>query len=170
MNDQEILKERAFELSSRKLSADKEIEKLQVVGFVLAPERYAIESSFVTEVLLLKDLTTIPGIPAFIAGITNIRGKIVSILNLKVLLNIKVQGITEHNRVIMLKDGAMEFGILADAISGTSGIDISAISDPPEANSRMGNPYLMGITSDSLIVLDAAKLLSASALIIDQKK
>jgi purine-binding chemotaxis protein CheW len=57
--------------------------RLEVVEFLLAQERYGIATRCVREVLPLVELTPLPGVPPFVLGIANVRGQIVSVLDLK---------------------------------------------------------------------------------------
>jgi purine-binding chemotaxis protein CheW len=168
---EEILKERAEQISGERTgSKSTDGEKLDLVEFMLSPEHYAVEWQYVGEVMFLKDLTPLPGVPAFVAGITNIRGRIVSIVNLKSFLGISSKGITELNKIIILKNTNMEFGILTDSITGTKSISSKLLVDKPLTLKPEIAGLIKGITAEGLIVLDGEALLAANSLIIDQKK
>src|SRR5258707_9878632 len=76
-----ILQERAKGLARERKAVDRQEEQLEVVEFLLAGERYAVESSWVREIYPLKDLTPLPGTPSFVPGIINVRGQIVSVVD-----------------------------------------------------------------------------------------
>jgi len=169
-NVNEILKKRAKALAVHDQPSDNTAGKaLAVVKFVLAPDTYAIDASMVTEVILLRELTPLPGVPSFLAGITNVRGKIVSIVDLKKYLGIKQVGISEHNRVILLSDERMEFGVLTDAIVGTDEIFTETLLEIPNSRQIETHRHIHGITPDGILWLNIAGLLSDAGLIIDQK-
>lgn len=168
--NEEILEKRALELAVDNSIAAGSDGGFEVVDFMLGSENYAIDSSFVTEVFFLKDLTVVPGIPAFIAGVTNVRGKIVSVVDLKQFLDIKQNGITEHNRVLILSNKKMEFGVLADAILGTSKITNECLMDSNQVVGKSTGAFVRGITNEGLIVLNAAALLADKSMIIHQKQ
>src|SRR5664279_5629709 len=110
----ELLKARAIEMAK-----EPELKKgfspiVQLIAFSLGAETYGLESAYIREVYPLKDFTPLPGVPAFILGIINVRGQIMPVVDLKKLFNLPEQGITELNKVIILHDDQMEFGILAD--------------------------------------------------------
>lgn len=170
-SNEDILQERAHKISGRRLGnhLTKE-EEITVVEFNLTPEFYAIEEFFVSEVILLKELTPIPGVPPFVAGITNIRGKIISVVNLKIFLGITSKGITDLNRIIVLRNKQMEFGILADSILGTKTIKTSRLAPAPITIQGAAAGYVKGITPDGLIILDGSNILSSKSIIINQKQ
>src|SRR5439155_21648356 len=119
-----ILKTRAKALA-REPEVDKDgQEQLEIVEFLLADERYAIELSFVHEVYPLHELTPLLGTPLFVAGIINVRGQIVSVVDLKKFFDLPAKGLTDLNTVIILSDGHMQFGLLADAVAGVRRIPL----------------------------------------------
>jgi purine-binding chemotaxis protein CheW len=168
-NDEKILRARAKEISGHRMSTDMQAPSLLVVEFLLTPERYCMESTFVTGVLSLKDLTPSPGAPAFVTGVINVRGKIISIVNLKILFGLKEKGITELNKIILLKHEQMEFGIVTDAIAGTRRIFLNELGALPVTIKGISADYIKGITPDGLILLDGEHLLTNKTIVVNQK-
>jgi len=164
-DEKTILLERAKKIAGRKDGKTQYGDSISVVEFLLTPERYAFEGKHISEVLSLKEITSIPGTPAYVMGVINLRGRIVSIINLKILFNLKERGLTELNKVMVLKNNNMEFGILADSISGNKSIFLNTLSPPPLTLDNIGAEYVSGVTPDGLIVLNAMNLLSSKQII-----
>src|SRR5687768_807799 len=78
----EILKKRAKQLAAEP-SQEKDGDSLEVIEFLLAHERYGMSSSHVREVFPLKDYTPVPGTPAFIIGVINVRSRVVSVTDIR---------------------------------------------------------------------------------------
>ena len=164
-----ILKARAQALAlERKDETDKQ-DLIEIIEFSLAAETYGIETAFVREVYPLKDYTTLPGVPAFVLGIINVRGEIVSVIDLKKFFNLPEKGLGELNKVIIIKNEQMEFGILADIIHGVNSVSPDAIQTSLSSISDIGSEYLKGVTKEHLIILDAKKILEDEKIIINQK-
>jgi len=169
-NEQAILDKRAAAIAGNKaMQQDETRETLSVVEFLLIPERYAIAGHFVREVLPLTEITPIPGAPPFIMGVINMRGKIVSLINLKIKFSLKEKGLTDFNKVIILRNELMEFGIVVDAIAGTRIIPMDAISPPPLTLDKIAAELVIGVSTDGVILLDADKMLKSSQFIVNQK-
>ncbi|PKP53278.1 MAG: chemotaxis protein CheW [Bacteroidetes bacterium HGW-Bacteroidetes-1] len=168
-NEQKILAERAQHLAAKLESVVSEKEGFQVVTFLLGIESYAIETKFVREVITLRELTQIPGVPAFVMGVINFRGVIISVINLKVFFGLKEKGLTELNKVIIVKGENLEFGIVADGITGNMQLLHKSLSAAPLTLKGPGADFVTGITSLGLILLDAGRMLRSKQLIIDQK-
>lgn len=161
----EVLKARAKALA-REPQQDEQVEyTIEVIEFVLAYERYALDASFVREVHPLKDITALPGTPAFVAGIVNVRGRIVSVVDLKRLFELPTKGLTDLNKVIILNDGQMEFGLLVDAVIAVQRLALDAIQPALPTLTGVRAQYLQGMTVDRMIILNAAKILADPALI-----
>ena len=98
-----ILRARA-EVLARPLVDDRAAdEQIELVEFSLASETYAVESSFVREVYSLNDLTPLPCTPAFVLGIVNVRGEIVSVIDIKKFFDLPQKGLTDLHKAIILQ-------------------------------------------------------------------
>ena len=140
----------------------------EIIEFILAAESYGIESAFVREVYPLKDYTPLPGVPPYIFGIINVRGQILPVVDLKKFFNLPEKGLGELNKVIILRNERMEFGILADAVHGTQVIYAGRYVAAPPTVTGIGEEYLKGVTKERLIVLYAEKLLTDKNIVVNE--
>lgn len=134
--------------------------------FLLAREHYALESEWVREIYPLREFTPLPGTPPFVLGIIHMRGQVISVLDLKKFFDLPSQGLSDLNKVIVLSNGSMEFGLLADVILGTRHILNDDLQAPLPTLTDIRTEYLMGITRQRQIVLDGNKLLSAPSIVV----
>ena len=141
----------------------------EIIEFTLAGERYGIESAFVREVYPLKDYTPLPGVPSYIFGIINMRGQILPVINLKKFFNLPEKGLGEMNKVIILSNRLMEFGIIADIVNGTQAIELEDILAIPPTVSGIGEKYLKGVTKDNIMVLEAESILNDAKIIVNEQ-
>jgi len=164
-----ILKARARVLAREQGKAVDERGFLEIIQFCMASETYGVESAFVREVYPLKDFTPLPGVPTFVVGIVNVRGQILSVVDLKKFFNLPDKGLGDLNKVIILRDDRMEFGILADAILGVGPVSLDAIQALPLTVSEIGAEYMRGVTADRVIILDAEKILGDERIIVHEE-
>ena len=176
--------EKAFEISPGqkkkilKKRADllkREVEKKEITGkqfegleFLLSNERYAIDAKYINEVIPLKNLTPLPCTPDFILGIINVRGKIIAVIDIKKFFNLPEKGITELNRVMVVKHEGVELGILADEIIGSTHIFPDKLQKTISTITGINNDYLMGVTEDRLIILNIKEFLLNKKIIINE--
>jgi chemotaxis signal transduction protein len=143
-------------------------EFTEILRFQLAYQEYAIGMDYVREVILTGEITPVPGTPDFISGICASRGQIISLVDLRVLFKIPEKGLTDLNRVIVLTDGKLTFGILADTISGVGTIARDQVRPPGPGDLPGGRGYLKGVMDGGIWVLDAAAILGDPGIIIDE--
>ena len=142
---------------------------MEIIEFCLASETYALESTFVREAYPLKDFTPLPGTPPFVLGIINVRGQILSVIDLKKFFDLPEKGLGQLNKLIILHNEQMEFAILADDILGARSLALDEIQPTPSTISGIGAEYLRGVTAGHVIILDAEKILGDGKIIVHQK-
>ncbi len=166
---QRILKERAQALAREAVQAEAADAGIEVIEFLLVHERYAVASEHVREVYPLEELTPLPCTPPFVLGIVNLRGEIISVIDIKKFFDLPEKGLTDLNKVIVLESGDMVFGIVADAISGMRRISRSEIQPSLPTLTGIREDYLQGVTVERVVILDAGKLLADEKLIVNEQ-
>ena len=164
-----VLEERARALTREPAQAESDDDWIEVVEFTLAHERYAIASEHVREVYPLEELTPLPCTPSFVLGIVNLRGEILSVIDIKKFFDLPEKGLTDLNKVIVLESEDMVFGIVADAISGVRRILRTDIQPSLPTLTGIREDYLQGVTAERVVVLDAGKLLNDEKLIVNEQ-
>ncbi|MBI4688371.1 MAG: protein phosphatase CheZ [Nitrospirae bacterium] len=132
---------------------------MQYIGFVMNNSEYTIPILKVQEIINLPVVTKLPQAPPYMEGISNLRGKIVPIVNLKRLVGLTA---TEAGqKAIIVSSGRITFGVLVDDITGVITIDDSAI-EPAESFMSSHIEQVEGVAKvdDKLVViLDTKKLI-----------
>ena len=165
----EILKARARALAREPQREQEAAEAIEVIEFVVAQEKYAVESAYVREIYPLNDLTPLPCTPPFVLGIVNVRGQILSVIDIKKFFDLPEKGLTDLNKVVILRSEAMEFGVLADLIAGTRVVPLRELQPSLPTLTGIREEYLRGVTADLTVVLDAGKLLSDPKIVVHEQ-
>lgn len=165
----EILEQRAAELAKEESADAGRKNFIEVVEFLLANEKYGIETSFVEEVHQLKELTFIPCTSPIILGVINIRGQIISIVDIKKFFELPEKGLTDLNRVIIIQNEEMQFGLLADSILGVSQIAVDELQSELPTLKGIGKDFFKGLSKQNTIILDAENILSNKYLLINEE-
>ncbi|MCK9259596.1 MAG: chemotaxis protein CheW [Azoarcus sp.] len=158
-----------FEARARALAVEPAAEPgagFDALEFTLAREHYAIDTTWVREVYPLREFTPLPGTPSFVLGIIHVRGRVVSVLDLKRFFDLAPIGLSDLNKVIVLANETMEFGILADSIVGVRRLLRAEVQESLPTLTGIRADYLLGITGRREVVLDARKLLSDPAIVV----
>jgi purine-binding chemotaxis protein CheW len=143
-------------------------DRLSVVEFTLAYERYAVATAWVREVVPLRELTPLPGAPAFVAGLINVRGRVVSVVDLKAFFELPPKGLPELNRVLIVAKQALEFGLLVDAVTGVGELRLQALQPALPTHTGLREDYLRGLTPERQVVLDLERILDDTRIVVRQ--
>jgi purine-binding chemotaxis protein CheW len=165
----EILKERARILARPENQHDALGESIDVVEFRLAQENYAIERRWVSEVYPLKQLATLPCAPPFLPGLINVRGQILPVIDLKKFFDLPDTGITDLHVVLIVHANDADFGILADVVTGLRSIPLEALQSALPTLTGIRAEYLLGVTSERVVILDVAKIVSDQRIIVNEE-
>ena len=160
------LKERARILSLEARSNEAGEEYIEIVEFLLAQERYGIETRHIREVCPLKELTTLPSTPPFVLGVVNARGRIVPVVDIKTIFGLPDRGLTDLNKLIIVRANGMELGLLADAILGVRRVPLQDVQPSLPTLSGIRADYLKGVTKERLVIIDAEKVLLDKKLLV----
>jgi purine-binding chemotaxis protein CheW len=164
-----ILQERAAILAREPDADNQPAHEFEVLEFVVAGERYAFKTEWVREVNVLKDLTALPGTPPFVFGIANVRGRILSVIDLRRFFELPEKGLTQLNRVVILRSETMEFGVLADDIVGVWKLAADTLQDSLPTLTGVRAEYLLGVTAGRLALLDAERLLGDKNIVVNRE-
>jgi purine-binding chemotaxis protein CheW len=164
-----ILRARARILAQEPESKREAEKNIEVLAFLLAHEMYAVETQFIREVYPLTELTPLPCTPDYIYGIINIRGQILTIIDMKKFLDLPEKGITNLNRVIVVREGELELGILADEIIGIRNIPESGLNPPLPTMTGIHAGYIKGVAGEGAILLDMERFLNDRQLIVHEE-
>jgi len=132
----------------------------QYIGFSLNSNEYMIPILNVREIVKMPTITSLPQSPQYIKGITNLRGSILPVVDLKMLLNLGCNG-NKAEQVIVIVSGRIMFGIVVEGITGVINIDSDTIEQPQGIiNEQLEQIKGIARLKDRLIVLlDPKKLL-----------
>jgi len=135
--------------------------------FTLGNEEYGIDILKVQEIRGYDQVTRIANTPAFIKGVTNLRGVIVPIIDLRVKFAQQDVSYDENTVVIVLNFGLRVVGIVVDGVSDVVSLTTEQIRPAPEFAVTLATEYLTGLGSlgdRMLILVDIEKLLSSEEM------
>lgn len=152
----------AIERSSSGREASKQQdERQQFVTFSLNGQQYCVDIMSVREIRMLQSITALPGAPASVRGVINLRGTIVPICDPRLRF---AQGRTEispSHAVVVVSVAGRLTGLLVDEVLDIVTVPRSQVAPIPDADSGRRNPFFQGlITQDDqmLIVIDLERL------------
>lgn len=138
--------------------------------FKLGSEEYGVEVLRVQEIMKMVDVTRVPRTPAFVSGVINLRGKVVSVVDLRMKFGMKPTEVTDLTCIIVLQvpreDRTVIMGIMVDEVSEVQVINAGQIEDRP-AGARVNTEFILGMAKSEKgvkILLDIQRILSEEDL------
>ncbi|RJS95186.1 chemotaxis protein CheW [Salinisphaera sp. Q1T1-3] len=141
-----------------------EADTREVLVFTLGGEEYAVDILKVQEIRGYSNITRIANVPAFIKGVTNLRGAIVPIVDLRVKFALAEADYTAHTVVIVLNIGERIVGMVVDSVSDVTSLSSDQIRPAPEFGAQVDTAYLQGLASledRMLILIDADAMMTS---------
>ena len=132
----------------------------QVIGFRVGRETFAAPIETVQEILRPMPITPVPGAPAHVEGVINLRGRIVSVLDLRKQCGAESAGDCRKNRIVVTQAGGRHVGLVVDAASEVLRIADACIEPPSTVFGDSEPGFITGV----------AKLPNRLVMLVDMEK
>jgi purine-binding chemotaxis protein CheW len=140
-----------------------DVNSLLLVIFGMDGAWYGVEASQVQEVILVTDNTVVYHAPKYVRGIINLRGKIVTVLDLETKVGLPSQSVDADSRILVVAWNQEQVGLLVEVVAEVISLDKAQI-DPVPLNISAGlSQFLSGVCSDAdrlIGILDLDKVLA----------
>jgi purine-binding chemotaxis protein CheW len=140
---------------------------LHLVGFRVGRETFGVPIHLVHEIVRVPDVTAVPDAPDYIEGVINLRGKIVSVIDLRKRFGEKQITVDRKNRVMVVEVEKKLVGLIVDSASEVLKIPASEIENPPNVFEEGDLNYVTGVgklNSRLIILVDLTKILQRGEL------
>lgn len=140
---------------------------LQIVGFRIGNETYGVRIGSVREIVRVPEITSVPSAPDTLEGVINLRGKIVSVMDLRKRFGEKQASLRKQNRILVVEHGGRLAGLIVDAASEVLKIPADAVEPPPAVFQEGGLNCVTGLGKVGgrlVVLLDMSKLLAPASL------
>lgn len=145
--------------------------------FDLASEEYGIEILKVQEIIGLMPVTRVPRTPEFIRGVINLRGKVISVVDLRLKFGLDAKEDTRRTSIIVVQvkragGHQVTIGLIVDDVYEVIDIAAEAIEPTPEFGANIDTNFILGvgkINQKVVMLLDVDKVLSGGEVgLVDQ--
>lgn len=131
-----------------------------ILAFQLGAETYGVNVMAVHGIRAVSRIVRVPGTPRFYRGVVNVRGQVISVIDLRLYFDIGFDENDVPRELVLVRANQLEVGLLATHVEGTMTIPHAEIE--PLDDMR----YAFGVTKERLIVLDIEQLFHDERLII----
>lgn len=154
------------------LSGDDHIKDMYLT-FGIEDEEYAVNIAHVTEIVGMQKISEVPDVPVFIKGVTNLRGKVIPVMDVRLRFGLPNRAYDDRTTIIVLEMDNIPTGLVVDRVTDVTAIPEADIDPPPRWNGGTNNQRVirgLGKQGDSVsIILDTRRLLYEDRLQLDLK-
>ncbi|MCT8499570.1 chemotaxis protein CheW [Chromohalobacter canadensis] len=150
-----------------------DMQSQEYLVFSLGSEEYAVDILKVQEIRGYENVTRIANAPDFIKGVTNLRGVIVPIVDLRIKFNLDNIEYEGQTVVIVVNVADRVVGIVVDGVSDVMTLSSDQIKPAPEFGETLSADYLSGLGSledRMLVIVDIEKLLTSEEMALVEQQ
>jgi purine-binding chemotaxis protein CheW len=139
-------------------------ESYHLVTFFIGREEYGVEIASVQEIIRATDITPVPGAPAHVRGVINLRGKIIPVVNLRRRFGLEDAEESDAQRIVVTELRDKRIGMLVDSVSQVIKVPAASVEELPEEASSLDDRYIRGVgklEGRLIIILDLNRSLLA---------
>jgi purine-binding chemotaxis protein CheW len=139
--------------------------ELHIIGFKVGRETYGVPITALHEIVRVPEVTAVPDAPEYVEGVINLRGRIVSVLDLRKRLGQTEPSRERHNRILVVRHREKLAGLIVDSASEVLKIAEADIEPSPTESLEGGIKCVTGLGKHEgrlIVLLDLDRLLDSS--------
>jgi purine-binding chemotaxis protein CheW len=121
----------------------------QILTFMFAGEEYGVDILRVREIIQYSRPTRVPGMPAAVRGLINLRGRVVPVVDLAVRFGLPESAITDRSSIVIVDttsaEGEVVIGLITDAVTAVLELTEDQVQPAPSFGTTVGAEFLDGI-------------------------
>jgi len=145
------------------LTEEEDTQKGRYLIFSIDNESYGIGIQYVTEIIGIQKITEVSGLPDYMKGIINLRGRIIPVMDVRLRFRKEAREYNDRTCIIVIDTMDMSVGLIVDGVSEVASINETDISELPQMRQKSRNGFVKNIGkigSDVRLLLDCEKLLT----------
>ena len=142
----------------------------QIVIFELGSEFFGADIAKVESIIKLQPITQLPHAPSFVERVTNLRGKVLPVINLRKRFGLPAREIDKNSRIIVVSVDQIEVGMIVDEVSEVLTVPEGVVEAAPAIATSVDSSFIKGIAKLDqrlVILLDLSRILVADEQIPD---
>lgn len=140
----------------------------QYLTFLLSRQAYGVPIATVREINRVSEITPVPQTPTFVAGVMNLRGKVIPVVDLNMKFGFEKARHSKETCIIVIEGADGQIGTIVDAVSGVVELTAAQIEPPPTMGDMTKLSFVIGMGKyeDTVVILVDAVLALARANLI----
>ena len=140
----------------------------QYLTFVLKTQGYGVPIGTVREINRVVEITAVPQTPLFVAGVMNLRGRVIPVIDLRLKFGFEAVPHTRQTCIIVIEGTNGEFGAIVDSVTGVVDFSNNQIEPAPSLGSDAKMGFIMGmakVEENVVILVNIVEVLSKDQLL-----
>ena len=111
----------------------------------------------------MQEITRLPHAPSFVEGITNLRGAVIPVVDLRKRFGLETQAPTRETRIVIANMGITKVGLVVDAVTEVIRVADEKIEPPPQMSVTINSAFIKNIAkldNQLVIMLDLGRVLA----------
>jgi purine-binding chemotaxis protein CheW len=142
------------------MSQDKKSGIAQYLTFRIDGQEYGLPIHLVREINRISEITKVPEVPTYVAGVMNLRGKVIPVVNLRLRMSFEAAAYTKETCIIVVDASVGQVGLIVDSVNSVLNLDNAQVDHSPVATDK--SSYIEGIgklENGMLMILDIHRCL-----------
>ena len=135
----------------------------QIVVFEVGSEQFGVGIASVESIIKMQPITQLPHVSNFVEGVTNLRGKVLPVIDLRKRFGLTVSAPTKDSRIIVVEVQGATVGVVVDRVSEVLRVNTETIEPPSPLVTTLESAFITGIAKigpQLVILLDLGRVLS----------
>lgn len=153
---EQVLQKQKKQITSDPLEMGHEDDIMQLVGFIVGDEEYAVPILDIKEIILPLEYTRVPSVPEYVLGVFNLRGTVIPLIDLRLKFGFAASKPTDDSRFIVMRHNDDMAGFLIDRLTQAIRMNKNRIDTPPETlmkDKRGGMIYGIGKRDQDILTI-----------------
>ncbi len=143
--------------------------QLQVLTFALGGQVYAVEARCVEGIYFAEGLVPVPCTPDFVVGVMNVRGRILSVIDVHRFMGLEGLAAGDGVQVVAVRAAGLEVGLLTRRVIELRSLTLEELEPALPTAVATAADYTQGVTPDMLVLLELQALLGDERIIVREK-
>ncbi len=138
--------------------------------FRLENEYYALGIGFVQDIISMMDITPVPQTANFVKGLINLRGKVIPVIDLRLMFEMSEKEYHKETCVIIVKGRKGFIGVIVDVVSEVIDVNDAEIENAPDFGKDLDTDFILGMykkNNDVKTLIDIEKILDSSGMVVE---
>lgn len=131
--------------SAQSVDQEEDTQFGKYLTFTVGDEEYGIGIRFVTEIIGLQSINSLPETPCFVKGIINLRGIIIPVVDMRLRFGKKEMPFSDRTCIVVVETARITAGLIVDQVCEVTLIDEDNIVPPPDIQLKGSRRYISGI-------------------------